>query len=316
MLEEASQAGSRDGAKFQQKFMRAPVSTVFCGEEFIIYTTFMKYIDIHSHLGFEDYGVDKIDIINRMKESGVGTIAVGADLASSIEAVKVASENDNVWACIGQHPTHNMTETEVAHGSLGFVEKDYEELVKNPKVVAIGECGLEYYKLAGSLEGIEKIKEKQKTDFIKQINFALKYNKSLMLHIRDGENKGEAFADAYDILNKIKQEQNLTSFRGDVHFFTGKLDMAQKFIELGLTISFVGLITYVEDFNKIIKAVPLTSLQAETDAPYVAPVPHRGERNEPSYVIEVYKKIAEIRGEDPEIVRSQLLENAKRVFGV
>ena len=105
-------------------------------------------------------------------------------------------------------------------------------------------------------------------------------------------------------------------FRGNVHFFTGKLDMAQKFIDLGFTVSFTGLITYVEDFNKIIKNVPLQSLQAETDAPYVAPVPHRGERNEPSYVTHVYQKIAEIRGEDPEFVRLQLLENAKRVFGV
>ena len=126
-----------------------------------------------------------------------------------------------------------------------------------------------------------------------------------MLHIRD------AFDDAYEILKEYKGQ-----VRGDVHFFTGKLDMAQKFIDLGFTISFVGLITYVHDFDKIIKAVPLTSLQAETDAPYVAPVPHRGERNEPSYVISVYQKIAEIRGEDPETVRLQLLENAKRVFGI
>jgi TatD DNase family protein len=101
-----------------------------------------------------------------------------------------------------------------------------------------------------------------------------------------------------------------------VHFFTGKLTQAQKFIDLGFTISFTGLITYVQDFNKIIKAVPLASLQAETDAPYVAPVPHRGERNEPAYVIEVYKKIAEIRGEDPETVRLQLLENARRMFDI
>jgi TatD DNase family protein len=83
---------------------------------------------------------------------------------------------------------------------------------------------------------------------------------------------------------------------------------------LGFTISFTGLITYIQDFDKTIKALPLESLQAETDAPYVAPVPHRGERNEPSYVIEIYKKIAEIRGEDPEKVRLQLLENAQRVF--
>jgi TatD DNase family protein len=266
----------------------------------------MKYIDIHSHLGFEDYGVDKIEVLNRMKDAEVGTIAVGADLATSIEAVKVATENENVWACIGMHPTHKPKEI--------FNEVDYEELVKNPKVVAMGECGLEYYKLVGTSEEIENIKSKQKADFIKQINFAIKYDKALMLHIRDGEVKGGAFNDAYEILNKIKQEQNLISFRGDVHFFTGKLEMAQKFIDLGFTISFVGLITYVEDFNKIIKNVPLQSLQAETDAPYVAPAPHRGERNEPSYVIEVYKKIAEIRGEDPETVRLQLMENAKRVF--
>jgi TatD DNase family protein len=265
----------------------------------------MKYIDIHSHLGFEDYGSDQKEVIKRMADAGVATIAVGADLITSREAVKVASENENVWACIGFHPTHKPEEI--------FNESDYEELVKNPKVVAIGECGLEYYKLTGD---VEAIKAKQKADFVKQVNFALKYNKALMLHIRDGEVKGGAFADTLEILNNIKQEQNLTSFRGDVHFFTGKLEMAQKFIELGFTISFVGLITYVQDFDKIIKNVPLTSLQAETDAPYVAPVPHRGERNEPSYVIEVYKKIAEIRGEDPEIVRIQLLENAKRVFGI
>jgi TatD DNase family protein len=271
----------------------------------------MKYIDIHSHLGFEDHGADKIAVINRMKEAGVGTIAVGADLASSIEAVKVATENEEVWACIGQHPTHNMTEIEVTHGSLGFDEVEFEKLVNNPKVVAIGECGLEYYKLEGSLDEIEKIKNKQKQDFIKQINFALKYNKALMLHIRDGEVKGGAFDDAYEMLKDYKGQ-----VRGNVHFFTGKLEMAQKFIELGFTISFVGLITYVEDFDKIIKSVPLTSLQAETDAPYVSPVPYRGQRNEPSYVVEVYKKIAEIRGEDPEIVRLQLLENAKRVFNL
>lgn len=319
----------------------------------------MKYIDIHSHLGFEDYGGDQKEVIKRMQDADVGTIAIGADLASSIQAVKVATENKNVWACIGQHPTHNpnynpnqdksevhhgalglfshseneirhgVSEREVTHGSLGltprsendieihhgvskFDEKEFEKLIANPKVVAVGECGLEYYKLAGN---IEEIKKKQKEDFIKQIKFAIKYDKPLMLHIRDGEVKGEAFTDAYQILKEQCQGSTLT-LKGNVHFFTGKLDMAQKFIDLGFTISFVGLITYVRDFDKIIKNVPLTSLQAETDAPFVAPVPHRGERNEPSYVIEVYKKIAEIRGEDPETVRLGLLENAQKLFHI
>lgn len=279
----------------------------------------MKYIDIHSHLGFEDYGPDQVEVIKRMKENGVGTIAVGADLLTSIEAVKVATENENIWACIGQHPTHNMANNmiddtkihhgesfEVTHGLLGFNEIEFEKLVKNPKVVAVGECGLEYYKLE---RNIEEIKKKQKADFVKQINLALKYDKPLMLHIRDGEKRGEAYEDVFNILKDYKGK-----IKGNVHFFAGGLEWAKKFIDLGFTISFTGLITYVHDFDKIIKNVPLGSLQAETDAPYVAPVPHRGERNEPSYVIEVYKKIAEIRTEDPEIVRLQLIENAKRMF--
>ncbi len=313
----------------------------------------MKYIDIHSHLGFEDYGDDRTHVIKRMIDHQVGTIAVGADLESSKEAVKVAEQNENIWACIGQHPTHNVNminteihhgvSTEVNHGSLGFDEVEFEKLVKNPKVVAVGECGLDYFKIGdtcpvvknsdSSTTGVEKIKAKQKEIFIKQIEFAIKHDKPLMLHIRDGQ-KGEkqrntdgiglspdksdsvgvsssAFADALEILNNYKGQ-----VRGNLHFFTGKLTQAQKFIDLGFTISFVGLITYINDFDKIIKTLPLESLQAETDAPFVSPVPHRGERNEPAYVIEVYKKIAEIRSEDSELVREQLLKNARRMFDI
>ncbi|OHA46273.1 MAG: hypothetical protein A2541_02510 [Candidatus Taylorbacteria bacterium RIFOXYD2_FULL_36_9] len=282
----------------------------------------MKYIDIHSHLGFEDYGSDQKEVIERMKENGVGTIAVGADLETSKEAVKVALQNENIWACIGQHPTHNISSENFRY-SESFNEKEFEKLVSNSKVVAVGECGLDYFFKGESLvlEGLslEKVKQKQKELFQKQIEFALKYNKPLMLHIRDGEVKGEAFNDAYELLSKyvdFGQGLSLSELRGNVHFFTGKLEMAQKFIALGFTISFTGLITYVRDFDKIIKNVPLQSLHAETDAPFVAPVPHRGERNEPSYVIEIYKKIAEIRGEDPELVRLQLLKNAKEVCDI
>jgi TatD DNase family protein len=254
----------------------------------------MKYIDIHSHLGFEDYGADQKEVIKRMQETGVATICVGADLASSREAVKVATENENIWACIGMHPNHNLTEV--------FDEKNYEELIKNPKVIAIGECGLEYYKLTGD---IEEIKKKQKENFIKQIGFAIKHKKPLMLHIRD------AHDDAYEILKKYEGK-----VFGNLHFFTSNLKNAERFIELGFTISFPGIITYVRDFDKVIKNIPLDKIHAETDSPYASPLPHREERNEPSYVVEVYKKIAEIHGEDFEVVRRQLLENAKRIFGI
>jgi TatD DNase family protein len=282
----------------------------------------MKYIDIHSHLGFEDYGKDQKEVIERMKRAEVATIVVGADLESSKEAVKVATENENIWACIGMHPNHNLVEV--------FDEKKYEELVKNPKVVAIGECGLEYFKLTGD---IERIKARQKENFVKQIEFAIKHKKPLMLHIRNFDNKSRqdipknrlspdrahfenilpssAHDDAYKILKKYEGK-----VFGDLHFFTSNLKNAERFIALGFTISFPGIITYIRDFDKVIKSIPLDKIHAETDSPYAPPVPHRGERNEPSYVIEVYKKIAEIREEDFEVVRRQLLENAKRVFGI
>jgi TatD DNase family protein len=271
----------------------------------------IKYIDIHSHLGFEDYrkdpsqiknqfdGVGIKEVIERMQNEGVATIAVGADLASSIEAVKIANENENIWACIGMHPAHNLEEN--------FDEKKYEELIKNPKVVAIGECGLDYFiNPKSKVESIkQEEKERQKKDFIKQIEFSIKYKKPLMLHIR------EAHDDAYEILKKYEGK----AF-GNLHFFTSSLNNAKRFIDLGFTISFPGIITYVKDLDKVIRNIPLEKMHAETDSPYAAPVPHRGERNEPSYVIEIIKKIAEIHGEDFEKVRLQLLENAKKLFKI
>lgn len=253
----------------------------------------IKYIDIHSHISSSDYQSDIIDVLKRMHERGVGTITVGTDLKSSIEAVKIAFENENIWACIGAHPHDDKT--------FVFHEEDFEELVKHPKVVAIGECGLDYFKLT---DNVEEEKERQKKEFIKQIEFSIKHNKPLMLHIR------EAYSDAYKILDKYPKA------RGNVHFFTGSGDWAKKFNELGFTVSFPGVITFAKETQEAVKNIPLEIMHAETDSPYAAPIPYRGKRNEPSYVVEVVKKIAELRGEEIEKVRIQLLDNAKRVFGI
>jgi TatD DNase family protein len=255
----------------------------------------MKYIDIHSHLDLESFGADQALILERMKQAEVGTITIGTKLSDSIEAVKIAEAHENVWACIGVHP---KTDGQVPE----FDEVEFEKLVVHPTVVAIGECGLDYFRLEGD---IEKIKEVQKKVFRQQIEFAIKHNKALMIHTRD------SYADTYEILNQYKGK-----VRGNLHFFVGNLDWANKFIELGFTVSFTGVITFARDYDVVVKSVPLDKIHAETDAPFVAPVPYRGKRNEPSYVIEVVKKIAELRGEEFETVRLQLLENAKRVFGV
>jgi len=290
----------------------------------------IKYIDIHSHLGFLDYGQDLKEVIKRMEESGVSTITIGTDFKSSKEAVKIANENKNIFACIGAHPADKRDFT--------FEESDFEELIKDPKVVAIGECGLDYYvgpesKVeSGKLKVISKEeKERQQKEFIKQIEFSIKYNKPLMLHIRDAgkifvssggltsgapevkppEEVLSAYSDSYKILKKYEGRA-----RGNMHFFAGSLDCAKKFIDLGFTISFTGVITFARQYDEIIKNIPLDKIHAETDSPYVSPVPYRGKRNEPTYVIEVVKKIAEIRGEDFKKVGIQLLENAKKVFGL
>ena len=260
----------------------------------------MKYIDIHSHLSKESYGEDLPAVIKRMQENEVGTITIGTTLADSIEAVKIAEANENVWACIGVHPR--------AEAVPVFDIAEFEKLIVHPKVVAIGECGLDYYKPETDLAEMKKV---QREVFIKQIELAIKYDKPLMLHLRDGEERRQSHQDTLDILEKYRGR-----VRGNVHFLSASLDWAKKFIDLGFTISFVGLITYIQDFNKIIKNVPIECLHAETDSPYVAPVPHRGERNEPSYVIPVYQKIAEIRGIEPEVARQALLSNASRMFKI
>ncbi|MFH1455077.1 MAG: TatD family hydrolase [bacterium] len=287
----------------------------------------IKYIDIHSHLGFGDYGQDLKEVINRMEDSGVATITIGTDLESSKEAVKIANEFENVFACVGAHPADKK--------NFIFKEEEFSELAKNPKVVAIGECGLDYFACPQLKIESEKLKviskeekERQKFEFKKQIEFAVKYNKPLMLHIRDSEkilggetlgikkgffseNFSSAYSDAYKILKKYEGKA-----RGNMHFFAGSLEWAKKFVDLGFTLSFTGVITFARQYDEIIKNISLDKIHAETDSPYVAPVPFRGKRNEPSYVIEVVKKIAEIRGENFEKVRIQILENAKNTFGL
>jgi TatD DNase family protein len=253
-----------------------------------------RYIDIHCHLDFEDYKEDFKEVMGRMEDNKIIGIAVGTDLKSSTNAIKLAEKYENIFACVGAHPADDR--------NFVFAADDFVDLVTKPKCVAIGECGLDYFRFKGNLE-MEK--SRQEKEFIKQIEFAIKYNKPLMLHIRD------AYEDAYKILEKYKGKTY-----GNVHFFTGSLEWAKKFIALGFTISFSGVITFAKEYEELVQNIPLDKIHAETDSPFAAPIPHRGKRNEPSYVIEIVKKIAEIKGEDLETVRLQLLENARKMFGL
>ena len=212
------------------------------------------------------------------------------DVDSSQEAVELAEKYPEIYASIGVHPVDKKDEY--------FDISKYEELVKHPKVVAIGECGMDFFH-AKKDEDFER----QKKLFMDQIEFAAKHNKPLMIHGRSAEKE------IVEFLEPLKEKYG-DKLRGNVHFFAGSWEVAQRFFAIDFTISFTGVITFTHDYDEVIKKAPLNKILSETDAPYVAPVPYRGKRNEPSYVSEVVKKIAEIRGEDPELVRETLVNNA------
>lgn len=254
----------------------------------------MKYIDIHSHLNFSDYGEDFGAVIMRMEEASVGTIAIGTDLETSVKAVELAHKHQNIWACIGVHPVDNP--------SRAFEEENFRELVKHPKVVAVGECGLDFFHADKAADF-----DRQKKLFLEHINFALEFDKPIMIHSRS------AYPELLEILEPLKEIHG-DKLRGNVHFFAGTLEEAKRFWVIGFTTSFTGVITFARNYDEVIKNAPLEMLQAETDAPFVAPAPYRGQRNEPAYVVEVVKKIAELRGEEEDTVRKALLENAHKLF--
>jgi TatD DNase family protein len=151
--------------------------------------------------------------------------------------------------------------------------------------------------------------------FEAQIALAVEMDKPLMLHGRPSPQSMDAYQDMLTVLRKA-YETHGTTVRGNVHFFVGDRTIAESFFALGFTISFTGVITFTHDYDEVIKNAPLDRIMAETDAPYVSPAPYRGKRNEPIHVREVVKRIAEIRGEDEEIVRQALMANAERSFGL
>lgn len=279
----------------------------------------MKYFDAHTHMNFVAYNSDREATILRAKDAGVGMNVVGTQFDTSKAAVALAEKYDNVYATIGLHPIHTSKSyhdvQELGEGGKEFTSRGevfdmaaYEALGKNPRVIAVGECGLDYYRADESTKGA------QKKMFIEQIELANKLGKPLMLHIRNPLRQSGSEASAYDdALEVLKAHAKV---KGDTHFFAGDWATARKYLDFGFTLSFTGVVTFTHDYDEVVKNAPLDMLLSETDAPYVTPAPHRGKRNEPAYVELVVRQIAAIRGEDSEKVREQLLTNARRVFGI
>lgn len=268
-------------------------------------------IDTHAHVNFNDFKNDSNEVVRRALDSGIWMINIGSERKTSERAVRMAEEyEEGVYAAVGLHPSH-LIEQDVEREENGETIKykskpeefDYDfylNLAKNKKVVGIGECGLDYFR-----NNDESFKEKQKEVFVKQLKLAREINKPIIIHCRDAHE---------DLLEILRLEAELPS--GVMHFFTGSLEQAKKYIELGFYISFSGVITFTKAYDEVVKNIPLDRILIETDCPYVAPIPFRGKRNEPQYVKYVAQKIAEIKGLSFEEVAMQTTKNARELFGL
>jgi len=258
----------------------------------------MNLIDIHAHLNFSDYDADRAAVIARTVAAECGVINVGTDLATSRAVVKLAEENDLMWATVGVHP-HD------AEGEINWPE--LEKLAAHKKVVAIGECGLEINPKHEAPN--PKQIEKQKEIFAKQIELALAVQKPLMIHCRG------AYLELLDFLVSDFDIRN-SDLVANLHFFAGTVAQAKQFLDLGWTLSFTGVITFANSYDEVIKFAPLDRIMAETDAPFVSPAPHRGRRNEPLFVAEVIKRLAELKGVSSEQMAAQSLATARKTFNL
>jgi len=263
----------------------------------------IRYFDAHCHLQFYDYAADSGALIARMRDEGVAGIIVGVDRESSEKAITLAEKHEHLFAAVGIHPNNREP----------FSTDVFRLLAKKENIVAIGECGLDYYRAGQS-------KEVQQESLRAHIALAAELDKPLIIHCRPSfakASEGKPSHDAYhDLISMLKEAKTAHGevVRGDIHFFVGGAAEAEALIALGFTVSFTAVITFARDYDAVIRAVPLASILCETDAPYVAPASRRGKRNDPLAVVEVALKIAEIRSEDPEAVRAALLANARRLF--
>jgi TatD DNase family protein len=263
----------------------------------------LKYIDTHCHIHFKDFDEERAEMLESMRIAGVGAVAIGTDLQTSKDVVALAREHAHIWACIGVHPNDADDFQAVVDAGLSL-----------ERVVAIGECGLDYFRSDGTDEA-EVVR--QKRNFRAQIEYAIEKELPVMLHIRSSEGTQDAHEDALEILAEYKAQHG-DALRMHCHFTTFGKALAEKFLVLDATFGIPGVVTYksAQDLQDVVRYLPLERMVSETDAPYAAPVPHRGKRNEPLFVIDIVHAIADLRGEEREVVRKQLLENTKKIFNL
>jgi len=257
----------------------------------------MKLFDAHCHLQLAQFEEDREEALARMREKDMGAIVIGTDFQTSKAGLELAKQHNFLWASVGLHPNDNEDED--------FDMEKYQELAQDPKVVAIGECGLDYFRTGKT--GEERMKQMRR--FEAHIQLALHARKPLIIHCRD------AHEDMLTTLGAHRRDHG-EKLHIVIHFFTGSRELAQKYLDLGCYLSFPGPITYTDMYDASVEATPLDKILIETDSPFAAPVPFRGKRNEPAYVEEVAQKIAKVKGESAEKIAEVTIQNAQKIFGL
>lgn len=252
-------------------------------------------IDSHCHINTERFDSDRDDVLKRARDAGVeGLIVIGAagDLELCRSAIAMAQDHPDIWATVGVHP-HN------AEACSPDVLDAVREMATHPRVVAVGETGLDYYYDTSSPES-------QRQAFKAFIEMARGCSKPLVLHVRD------AHADALEIARREGAE----TVGGVVHCFTGTRQEAAQWLELGFHLGITGIVTFKNagELPRVVQETPIDRLLIETDSPYLAPVPHRGRRNEPAFVAQVAERVAELKGVSVSEVDTATANNTRRLF--
>ncbi len=251
-------------------------------------------VDSHCHLDFPDFASDLDAIVARAAEAGIGRmVTISTRVRRLNELIAIAERYDNVYCSVGTHPHH-------ADEEEGISPDELVELTKHPKVVALGEAGLDYFYEHGS-------REAQARGFRAHIMAARETGLPLVIHTREADE---------DCGRILEEEVAKGSFRAVLHCYTGGRELAMRAIALGLSISFTGILTFKksEALRALAAELPADRIMVETDSPYLAPGKFRGKRNEPSYVVEVAKVLAETRGVSLAEISRQTTENFFRLF--
>ncbi len=256
-------------------------------------------VDTHAHLDMPEFNTDRAVVIERAAQTGVKTIVtIGIDLKSSQESVELAQGYPGVFAAVGIHPHE-------AEGATSDDIAQLEVLAKKPKVVALGEMGLDYYRNHSSREAQLKV-------FNWQLELSLKIALPIIIHCR------QALPDVLEILGKWSVASQLTSPKGIIHCFSGDLATVRAYIDMGFCLALGGYIGYPSSlsFKEVLRDVPLDRLVLETDCPFLPPQQYRGKRNEPAYILQTLRFLADLKGLPVEEVAHRTTANALAVFRI